>query len=68
MPLCSKVLVAMFIGRSLFLLQLDEKAQIFLKNLLDGATERVFEGHSKVRCHNYFFHIALLDETEHFTV
>ncbi|THG18862.1 hypothetical protein TEA_026695 [Camellia sinensis var. sinensis] len=29
------------------LLQLDEKARVVLKNLLDGATERVFEAHSK---------------------
>ncbi|CAL5368818.1 unnamed protein product [Camellia sinensis] len=26
---------------------LDEKARVVLKNLLDGATERVFEAHSK---------------------
>lgn len=32
------------------LLQLDEKACVVLKNLLDGATERVFEAHSKVDC------------------
>ncbi|GMP26462.1 hypothetical protein CsSME_00002885 [Camellia sinensis var. sinensis] len=28
-------------------MKLDEKARVVLKNLLDGATERVFEAHSK---------------------
>ncbi|CAL5365656.1 unnamed protein product [Camellia sinensis] len=34
-------------SRSESLEYLDEKARVFLKNLLDGATERVFEAHSK---------------------
>lgn len=39
---------------------LDEKAKVFLKNLLDGATVRVLEAHSQVCLHSLCFAIVLL--------